>query len=64
MDLIDGVDMKEFLKMRPLKGNNEMILRIIKCLLKALQALHKNKIIHRDIKPGNIMINEKENCRA
>ena len=41
----------------PVKGNEFKYYKIFTELLKGLRFIHENQIIHRDIKPQNIMIN-------
>ena len=35
--------------------NEKMILRYITMVLLGLQHMHKNKVVHRDVKPENIL---------
>lgn len=39
-----------------LQNKNEVVVRIIKCILSGIMALHDNGFIHRDIDPTNVMI--------
>jgi serine/threonine protein kinase len=57
MAFVEGRELKSYF------DNNEVfaledIVRIMEQLLDALHFAHKNKIVHRDIKPGNIMVND------
>jgi serine/threonine-protein kinase len=56
MELVDGVTLRQKMlsKQIPLARS----LEIIKGILEALDYSHKKGIVHRDIKPGNIMITE------
>ena len=58
MDLVDGEDICLFLE-KPL-GAIEALEVILKCA-KILEQVHAKGIIHRDIKPGNIMLKRREN---
>jgi serine/threonine protein kinase len=55
MELIDGQNLREFLRD---KTNIFAIPTIIRQVLEALSYLHKNRILHGDIKPENIVITE------
>jgi serine/threonine-protein kinase len=67
MELVNGPSLKQRLKtmMNPdgktkLSWDDETKLRVIQGVLKGLVHVHSKGIVHRDIKPGNIFITEKD----
>ncbi|UCH96664.1 MAG: protein kinase [Candidatus Aminicenantes bacterium] len=57
MNYIKGASLKKVIKNEaPIEFRRAI--RISKNILSALSTIHKKKIIHRDIKPGNIMIKD------
>lgn len=57
MDYVEGTDLEEFIKKRG-KLSLDKALNIFNQILSALSYVHKKGIIHRDIKPKNILINK------
>ena len=57
MELIDGITLKQYMEKRG-QLNWREALHFITQIMKALSHAHSRGIIHRDIKPGNIMISE------
>ena len=55
MEYIDGITLKEYIKRRDVMSSEEVIKIAIK-IAEALKVAHANGIIHRDIKPQNIMV--------
>jgi serine/threonine protein kinase len=55
MEYVEGIDLRSFLK-----SNRTLSVRescdIILYVLQALEYAHKNGVVHRDIKPGNILL--------
>ncbi|MBW2109421.1 MAG: serine/threonine protein kinase, partial [Deltaproteobacteria bacterium] len=54
MEYIEGRDLAQAIKSGDLDVNRKLDLMIQVC--KALSYAHKNSVIHRDIKPGNVLI--------
>ncbi|MGB9736519.1 MAG: protein kinase domain-containing protein [bacterium] len=57
MELINGKTLKDILRIKGRLNSDEAI-KIAEQLTRALVYAHSNNIIHRDIKPGNIMITD------
>lgn len=57
LELVEGLCLKDLLKEGPLPI--EEAIRIAGALFEGLAALHALAIVHRDVKPGNILISEK-----
>jgi eukaryotic-like serine/threonine-protein kinase len=53
MELVDGVEFTEWLRSKP---NRPRLLHVFGELLEALRVLHAAGLIHRDVKPANVMI--------
>lgn len=56
-EYLDGIELSRLVAERGRLGK-ELLLSIFSQILEALQYAHENNLIHRDIKPGNIMIVE------
>jgi serine/threonine protein kinase len=60
-EYIYGLPLDEFLAQRERGGlNAEELRRIAIGLLRALRDAHAAKVVHRDVKPGNIIISDKD----
>lgn len=55
MEYIDGITLKDYILRRDFLGCDEVLKISIK-IADALRAAHQNGIVHRDIKPQNIMV--------
>ncbi len=62
MDFVEGTTLKDALKSGSLSDRRK--LRIIMQVAKALGYAHRNNVIHRDIKPGNILLDKEGNARV
>ncbi|MCM1161030.1 MAG: serine/threonine-protein kinase [Roseburia sp.] len=56
MEFLDGVSLKEYIRIYGEKLPYEQVVRFTKCVISALKVLHKKHVIHRDISPDNIFI--------
>ncbi|MBI2949059.1 MAG: protein kinase [Verrucomicrobia bacterium] len=57
MEFVDGVNLRQLEQSRPLTP--EEALSIVPKICEALQYAHDEGIVHRDIKPGNLLIDKK-----
>jgi len=61
MEYIQGIDLNTAMKIREVPNTEKF--DIIIHVLKALSCAHKNNVIHRDIKPNNILIDDDGNVK-
>ncbi|MCD8090918.1 MAG: Stk1 family PASTA domain-containing Ser/Thr kinase [Clostridiales bacterium] len=63
MEYIDGPTLKELI-IKNAPFTNEETLGVSLQIASALEAAHKNKIVHRDIKPQNILVTKEGNIKV
>ena len=56
MEYVDGMTLREYLNERGGKLTSRETVHFISQILKALEHAHANGVVHRDIKPQNIML--------
>lgn len=58
IDFIDGLDLLELTERRSEEITPEEVVRITKRMLPAIKYIHDSEMLHRDISPDNILIDE------
>jgi len=59
MEFVDGIEIDKFCKQKRLTINQRI--KLFLQVLAGIEHAHQKGILHRDIKPGNIIISQKEN---
>ena len=62
MEYVEGTDLKDYVRQRGALHPIEAV-RIMLQIVSAIAAAHQNRIIHRDIKPQNILIDREGNVK-
>ena len=62
MEYVDGSTLKKYCQKKTLLPLEKVVKIIVQCA-KALDYAHQNGVIHRDIKPGNIIISAKDEAK-
>lgn len=56
MEFLEGVSLKEYIAMNDGSLDTDTTINILLSVIEALKAIHKEKVLHRDISPDNIFI--------
>jgi serine/threonine protein kinase len=56
IDYIEGLDLQEMIKKAPKLLTPDYLVKLLRKLLHAIQAIHENGMLHRDISPDNILL--------
>ena len=62
MEYVEGTDLKDYVRQKGALHPMEAV-RIMMQIVSAIAAAHQNRIIHRDIKPQNILIDKEGNVK-
>ncbi len=63
MEYVDGPNLKQVLAERTTPFHEREALRLVIPLCEALSFAHEKGIIHRDVKPANVMVDKKEHVK-
>ncbi len=64
MEYIDGINMKQFAEACGGTIEANYLFQMLKDVIKALHAVHKEGMVHRDISPDNIMVNRQYQAKV
>ncbi|AVP99078.1 hypothetical protein C7S18_18740 [Ahniella affigens] len=62
LEFVDGVTLREFLRTEPMSWPE--LLHVVRAVASALQAAHRERVVHRDLKPDNIMIGREQSVKV
>lgn len=62
MDYCEGGSLADLIRQYPNGLNESVAVRYIRQVARALDYIHRNRMMHLDIKPGNIMLDANDNC--
>lgn len=60
MDFVDGSDFQKVIDTDPARLTPDYVLRFAEQILNAVKTFHAKEILHRDIKPGNILVDRND----
>ena len=61
MDFVDGQDLQQIIEHDPKRLTPKLVIDIVTKLLGALDQVHKNGLLHRDISPDNVLLDKNDN---
>lgn len=64
MEYIEGINLRQFAKACGGRIAADYLFQLLKDVIKALNAVHKAGVVHRDISPDNIMINQQYQAKV